>query len=251
MTKKETLKECIDKGIILLPATGRPTCAIPKEIMDIPGIRFYMSSNGAIVFDRQENKPIRRAYIEKENAILVLGCSEDVDVWREVCIDGESFAASEQFTCIEKYTESDIAFEYLKSTRKPTDDMVRLLMESSNQIERVSFFSPKPEYLNAIKKRVELIPDISVTFAMPKDLEIGHKSATKGDALKFMMDYLGIEKEEVMSFGDGHNDISMIQAAGIGVAMSNAEKDLQDVADYITCSNEEDGVAKAIRKFVL
>ena len=64
-------------------------------------------------------------------------------------------------------------------------------------------------------------------------------------------EFLGIRKEEIMACGDGDNDLSMIEAAGLGVAMENADDEVRQAADYITCSNNEDGVAKAIEKFAL
>ena len=73
----------------------------------------------------------------------------------------------------------------------------------------------------------------------------------KAHSLERLFDIVGVSREEVIACGDGYNDQSMIRFAGLGVAMANAPKDIQDTADYITYSNEEDGVAHVVEKFVL
>lgn len=73
----------------------------------------------------------------------------------------------------------------------------------------------------------------------------------KARSLEFLLDSLGCDKDELMAFGDGYNDLSMIGFAGLGVAVANAQKVILDAADYVSASNDEDGVAQAVEKFVL
>ena len=73
----------------------------------------------------------------------------------------------------------------------------------------------------------------------------------KGEAVKTLQESLGIAPEETMAFGDGENDLSMLRAAGLGVAMENGEEQVKQAADFVTVSNNDAGVASAIRKFVL
>ena len=73
----------------------------------------------------------------------------------------------------------------------------------------------------------------------------------KGTGLISLGRLLGIRREEIMAFGDGDNDIAMLKEAGVGVAMANAEEAVKAAADYITLSNEEEGVADAIEKLIL
>ena len=82
-------------------------------------------------------------------------------------------------------------------------------------------------------------------------MEVMRNGSTKGDAVRYLANYFGIDKEEVMCIGDSENDLSMIKYAGTGVAMGNASEDIKSVADYVTDTNVNDGVAKAINKFVL
>ncbi|MFS1192878.1 HAD-IIB family hydrolase, partial [Enterococcus lactis] len=81
--------------------------------------------------------------------------------------------------------------------------------------------------------------------------EIMNKNASKGNALAKLADHLGLNKDEVMAIGDNENDLSMIDYAGIGVAMGNATENVKTIADVHTTSNDEDGVAQIIEKMVL
>lgn len=92
---------------------------------------------------------------------------------------------------------------------------------------------------------------VNITKSKPHFLEIGHRDATKGQALKSLTRSLGLQAAQVMAIGDSWNDIDMLEYAGIGVAMANAVAGVKEIADYITRNNDDDGVAEAIEKFVL
>ncbi|WAA12722.1 sugar-phosphatase [Fervidibacillus halotolerans] len=107
-----------------------------------------------------------------------------------------------------------------------------------------------------LKKTIAAIPDsirenYALVQSMPFFYEILHKNVSKGNAVKQLAELLNIRREEVMAIGDNGNDFSMIEYAGCGVAMENAIPELKQIADYITLSNNEHGVARAIEKFVL
>jgi Cof subfamily protein (haloacid dehalogenase superfamily) len=87
---------------------------------------------------------------------------------------------------------------------------------------------------------------IAVSSSVPRNVEINREDATKGRALLALAKHLGLRREQVMAFGDGLNDIAMIENAGVGVAMGNAVDEVRRVADKITATNDEDGVAAVI-----
>ena len=97
--------------------------------------------------------------------------------------------------------------------------------------------------LKKVKEDLDQIEDIEITSSWFNNVEIMHKGVNKGEALKALINYLGIDKDDVIAFGDNYNDLPMLELAGIGVVMGNAN-------DYITAKNTEDGVAKAIYKFL-
>ncbi|HSW35402.1 MAG TPA: HAD-IIB family hydrolase, partial [Candidatus Limnocylindrales bacterium] len=93
--------------------------------------------------------------------------------------------------------------------------------------------------------------EISVLQSRPYFLEITDRHATKGQALHWLAEREGIKPEEIIAFGDGHNDIDMLRYAGLGVAVANAHSEVLEAADFVTLSNMEDGVAEVIEKYVL
>jgi Cof subfamily protein (haloacid dehalogenase superfamily) len=104
------------------------------------------------------------------------------------------------------------------------------------------------------KKSYELLNKVSgvvIVSSLGSNWEINAEGTDKGTAMLKLGELLGIRREEIMACGDGMNDIAMLKAVGLGVAMENAEPEVREAADYITTSNDEDGVAKAIEKFVL
>ena len=94
-------------------------------------------------------------------------------------------------------------------------------------------------------------PEIKVTASTWNNLELNIKSAHKGNALRRFAEHLGFGLANCMAFGDGMNDFTMVEAAGLGIAMSNAEPEVKRIAKWIAPSNDEDGVAVGIAKWVL
>lgn len=104
------------------------------------------------------------------------------------------------------------------------------------------FFSDMEERRKVLEE-LKVLKTSKVCSGMPNNIEINHSEVNKGNALKWLCKKLGIDMSQLIAFGDGGNDIDMIKAAGIGVAMSNACGELKNCADVITKSNDEDGVA--------
>ncbi|PLT44991.1 HAD-superfamily hydrolase, subfamily IIB [Paenibacillus pasadenensis] len=90
-----------------------------------------------------------------------------------------------------------------------------------------------------------------ITKSKPHYLEFMHKEGTKGHALRFMAEHVGCSLDETIAMGDAWNDREMLMEAGLGVAMANAQPALKELADYVTLSNNEDGVAHVVEKFIL
>ena len=93
--------------------------------------------------------------------------------------------------------------------------------------------------------------NLQISFSRPEYLEFTNAEATKGNALAVLGQMLDISREEIIAIGDSHNDISMIEYAGLGIAMGNAIDELKHHADYVTKGNDENGVAEAVERFIL
>ncbi|GGK07668.1 5-amino-6-(5-phospho-D-ribitylamino)uracil phosphatase YcsE [Lentibacillus kapialis] len=105
--------------------------------------------------------------------------------------------------------------------------------------------------LETIVKELSHYDDLELTNSMLTNIEVNPKGVSKASALNNVCKEIGISMDNVMAAGDSLNDIKMIQEAGVGVAMGNAQEAIKNVADYVTVTNNQHGVGKAIEKFVL
>jgi Cof subfamily protein (haloacid dehalogenase superfamily) len=133
-----------------------------------------------------------------------------------------------------------------------TDDLEKIIEENYQIILKVVIVSDMDEIGELKKLRNEIINmmDVEVVSSAENNIEIMSKGISKGNAVKILGDIYGISKDEIICIGDSENDISMIEYAGLGIAMANATDDLKAAADYVTDTNDNDGVAKAIEKIV-
>ena len=97
----------------------------------------------------------------------------------------------------------------------------------------------------------ETVENVEVTGALSNNIEVNANGIHKGNALLRLGELLGIERKEIMAFGDGKNDRKMLETVGIGVAMANSVPEVLEAADMVTVSNDDDGVAKVIEQYVL
>lgn len=124
--------------------------------------------------------------------------------------------------------------------------------KEENYIYKIVFMD-KPEKIIEIRKKLlkEIIDKYEVTSSVPEYIEFVKKGIKKSEAIKFIMDKCKIKQEEVIAIGDGENDVEMLRFAGLGIAMDNANHYVKENADYITTSNNDDGVGNVIEKFIL
>lgn len=116
---------------------------------------------------------------------------------------------------------------------------------------KFGFFSDDVHVIAGLRQTIAGWSQFEVTSSAPNNLEISRKGVSKASALAKIVQNLGIHRSEVMAIGDSLNDLEMIKWAGLGIAMGNAEIAVKEAADEITLTNEEDGVATAIREFLL
>ena len=121
-----------------------------------------------------------------------------------------------------------------------------------NYIYKVCFID-KPEKIIEKRKQIseEILKKYEITSSVPEYLEIVKKGIKKSEAIKVVMEKYDIKQDEVMAIGDGENDVEMLEFAGLGIAMENASDFVKGFANDVTTSNNHDGVANAIEKYIL
>lgn len=249
---KRVIAEAIRQGAIVLPATGRPVSGLPKEVMEFPGIRYALTSNGARVLDMQDGKVLYERLISYEAGGKLLAILQKYDALLEIYYEGIGYANERDLKLVKRYMPSPPMADYIINTRKPVEDVCGMYHTKCRPVDKIqALFASQEDKKAAFAEVRENVPEITVCGALHNNLEANAKEARKGIALIKLGKLLGIPREEIMACGDGSNDIEMVREAGLGVAMSNAIDEVKEAADYVTLSNDEDGAAKAIEKYVL
>lgn len=226
-----------EAGHKIFIATGRP----PLIITNLGAIEHlidgYVTINGALCYVGSKvvkckeianatARFVAKDAIEKNYGLIMVG-EKDVAVLDP---QGEVDKIFRQEICVENLNQA-----------KPIEEVLRQRI-----FQLTPFFSVDYE-----KEMMHLLPDCTVGRWHPAFTDITAKGADKGEGLLVMTEYLGLNPQHTMAFGDGGNDSSMIRTAGIGVAMGNAMDSLKREADYVTSSVDEDGILKALQHFHL
>lgn len=248
---KQVLAEAIERGILVLMATGRPYTGIPEEIRDFPGIRYALTSNGARILDTQTGKVLIEHLLPLESAKKALEILQKYDTLQEVYFNGQGYAESEKLDQISRYHHNPHMWEYVRATRKPVSSLSELIERENQDMDKVQALFADMEELAQAWKELEPYEELVLVSSLGYNIEINAVGVDKGRGLMELGELLGIRPEEIMACGDGDNDIGMLEKAGIGVAMGNAEENVKAAADYVAATNDEEGAAKAIAKFTL
>ena len=246
----DALERCAAAGIHIVPSTGRFYGGVPQAVRDLPFVRYVVAVNGAQIYDRKENRVLRREEIDLETAFRVFDALDELPVIYDCFMGDFGYDYVEMYERVDEFISVPQVNAMVKGTRQPVPDLRAFLREKGRPIQKIQmFFKDMDRRAVELERLPRLFPDLCVTSSITNNIEINAKNANKGEALRFLCRHLELDVSESMSFGDSSNDLSMILAAGVGVAMANADKSLLDAADYVTDTNDNDGVAKAIARF--
>ena len=166
--------------------------------------------------------------------------------------DNTGWTTHKNFTLVDEYIPHMPMRELFHSSRKPVDDLVEHLQRRGKPVQKVQMYFKEPGNRDAIIAQLhQKFPDIQVSSSLSNNLELNGPEAGKHTALRVLCEKLGIDMRQVLALGDGSNDIGMLEAAGVGVAMANATQQVRRAADSVTADNENDGVAQAIARYCL
>lgn len=248
---KDVLKRAYEKGILLVPATGRPLSGIPGEVLDLPGVRYVISANGGRIIDRKQQRLIYEELVPPDTARKILEIFGRYDALREIYYDGVGYAQEDFLKNISRYMEHPPMAEYVLNTRRPVPDIMAKFEKENRGVDKVQGLFVSVEDRDRALADMRDVRDVSVTGALEKNIEVNAAGVNKGTALKILGELLHIRPEDIMAFGDASNDLAMIQAVGTGVAMENGIEEVKRAADHVAPPNDADGVARFIEAYVL
>lgn len=250
----EALRKAAGRGVIIVPTTGRNLECIPhrlaagtlfttgamdkKKNRDL--FRYVISSNGACVTDIRERKEIFRAPVPADDVLPLLRECGKLRL-------GIASHIRHRYLLEGRFLTMAGRLVYGKDARGVccVRSMEEFIRKGGYKVEEFQFYFFSPGAEQDVRSVLEKYPDLRAAYTGIY-VEVYSKDASKGRALAELARHLNIRKEEIACIGDGENDLSMFEAAGLRIAMGNAVEDLKKQADYVTDSNARDGAAKAV-----
>ena len=245
---KADLIEAMERGKKVVLASGRPTYGVMPlarelRLADYGG--YILSYNGGVIMDCRTEEMVFARMLPKgsNHRIMELALQNRVDFLTD---DGEVILTSNEEN---PYAKIESSINHLRLHQLEIDEF----------FAKVDFPVPKflfvddGDYLASVEPKVKaaLGRDFSVYRSEPYFLEILPQGVDKAQSLERLLEVTGLKREQMIACGDGYNDLTMIRFAGLGVAMENAVLPVRKAADYITASNNEDGVGLVVEKFML
>lgn len=247
----EALLKAAERGIWMVPTTGRLYDGIPEKIRTLPFIRYVIAANGAEVYDAVKKKALHREELAVAEAERIFDYAKEAPVIFGCYQGGRGWMDQRDVGRMEEFAISPSLYQTMKSTYFPVEDLRRFLVESGDTVQKLMMFFSDPEARERLLKQMPGdFPKLAVSSSISNNIEVNAGAANKGAALRFLCEHLQLEREESVAFGDGTNDLTMLREAGIGVAMGNAAKEVRDAADQVAKTNEEDGVAVWIEEYL-
>jgi len=247
---ESVLKACIRRGIEIVPCTGRIWSAVPEFIRNLSGIRYAITTNGAMVQDIVENRILDERKLSSDLALEILELAKSFHTMYDAYIGGTAFGEARFLDHMDEFGVSAELQKMVRETRRPVPDVIEEVRRQNRQVEKINYFFGNMAERQRAREALLKREDIIVSSSLPNNLEINALGATKGEAILRLAKHLEIQPEQTMGLGDGENDVTMMQMAGISVAMGNSLDILKAEADYVTDTNDEDGVAVAIEKLI-
>ncbi|WP_274361953.1 Cof-type HAD-IIB family hydrolase [Paenibacillus thermotolerans] len=239
---REALAEAIRQGAVVTLATGRMFASTKKVAeqleLNVPVITYQ----GALIKNLLDGEVLYERSLPAEAAFKVIRFAKERGLHLQAYLNDELYAWEENDK-VKKYAEQ-VKVEYSIVT-----DFDSIAKQGSTKLLIIDEPSKLDELIPELKQL--LGEQAHITKSKPHYLEILHPEATKGHALLHLAAYYGIDRSQTIAVGDSWNDREMIEAAGLGVAMANAVEPLKQVADFITLSNNEEGVRTVVDRFLL
>ena len=266
---KNIIKKVTDQGILVVLASGRISESVLTIAKEIGANKYYISGNGSVLYDMQKKEIIYEKYLSKEKVLELIELCEKNSIYYNIYTESSVIAKSLNY---------NVAFYNYENTKKSSDKKTEINIVddvynyiktlNTNKFLKMTICDENKIVFSSILRKVKDIPDIDVLEVShmskkkikmgTKEVSVGYyytevssKNVDKWYAIEEIMKKENIAKEEVISFGDNNNDILMINNAGLGIAMGHSNEQVKKVAKFVTQTNDEDGVAKALENIIL
>ncbi len=266
---KNVIKNVINKGTDVIIASGRPIDSIKAIAKEIGSENYFIAGNGALVYDIKNDEVVCEKYMPKEKVLEIIKICEENSITYNVYTDETILATSLKYNVLYYHKENLKKEEDKKTNISIVKDMYDYVKNMNNaKFLKITICDDMKSVFNSILKKINKVKDVEVldvshmsrktitqgTEEIPIEYyytEITYKDVDKWNAIEFLAEKINIKREEIIAIGDNINDKKMIEESGLGIAMKGSTPYVTEVAKYITDTNNDEGVAKAIEKFCL
>lgn len=275
---RQALADAHARGIVIVPATGRPLANLSPEVATLPGVRYVITSNGAAVWDlgsdplgavysrysnaaqRQTSEPIcliRHLFTpEKAREVYALYSEYEDQGELNVFSDGRSHktpAGMERVAArMGKFLSSEVNASVQDGRFTVVRDYGTWMARQAHTVEKFCMFFHSPEAARSALPRFTALDGVEVVQGSPDNIEVTAKGVDKGEALLALASLLGIPHEQTLAIGDSENDRAMLQKAGTAAVMANGMPHIKALADIVSEADcNHDGVAELFERLHL
>ena len=239
-------------GVEFVPTTGRAMNEIELSLINSSDIRYIITSNGAVAFDKSIGKPILTRYISKNAVSLIFEAIRPYNAFLLVHAGGKTYFDKNKYNpefmniCgVGEY------YGYIIGEYADAVENFESFLLSSNEVELMCLFFELDEGTRSCNQILENCGMLSAASPRINYLEIYSSDAGKGNTLVALAEKLGVDIADVIAVGDSDNDFTMIEQAGLGLAVANACDALKEISDQTICDNSEHIAKYVLENFII
>ncbi len=254
---KAAIRKAAKQGVSFAIATGRPYCGLPINVMDELGIHYAITTNGAGIYKIPDKECLFEQCMPADLVLDILKQLLQLEIHMDLFIHGDAYTPAQCRETLAKITVLPPSLKkYITSTRKCLPDILAFIQENQFPVQKLTLnFMTNPDgtYIDR-EQTIQILnqyPEINFLSGGYGNLEFAYAGITKAKGLSFLCKRLNIPLERTIACGDSENDLDIIKAAGLGIAMANAPEDIRRQADAVTLSNDDHGVAVILDKYQL
>lgn len=244
------MDELAERGIELVPCTGRHVEGVPATMREHACVRHVVASNGGIVHDLRTGTDLRVVAIPRDKIVAVYERLRKLPIIFDAFADGKAYSELTRKPLFDQINVPEGLRTYLKVGRTFVDTAIPALLPTVGPVTKLSLFFVDEAGAEAIDAAIRTAGNLYYVQTSAACYESMHADATKGSALAWLAAYMGWGIDQTVAFGDNHNDVTMIEAAGIGVVMENGEPEVKALTTHIAPKAVDGGVALYLQKLL-
>jgi len=250
---KDILLKIHELGIHIVISTGR-MYTDAEYYSNLIGVKSpVIASNGAVIKEKNNDKVIYKDVLGEKLSLELLEMFHKHDIQPYFCTPYRFYYGNILFKCYYLATKlfrtrsNPLDMEYVISW----DQWREILHKEKDNIVKCEIIYRDVTLITELQKELKQNLQLEIVDSSRYNIEITRKGVSKGKAVAMLATFYNLKREEIITIGDSENDLSMIEYAGLGIAMGNGTERVKEKADYVTDSNDNEGVANALNKFIL